>query len=678
MTLRSRLALSAVLAVALASTPVVAATPTADSLAARVRTALGDDSPRASSPATALSDSLRRRTVLEPLRPTTTPVLPGAATAGPNGPGVPASLPTYWQTHAERSNWQDTGDYEETMRYCRQLEAGASWVKLTTFGTSGQGRPLPVLVLSRDRAFTPEAARATGKPVVLIQNGIHAGEIEGKDACLALVRDITVLRTRAQLLDSCIVLVVPMLSADAHERRSPYNRINQNGPAEMGWRVSPTGLNLNRDYVKAESPEMRALLAEIYTRWWPELLIDTHTTDGADYQHDITYGFAHGPAAPAPLERWYVEAFEGRVVPQLARQGHLPAPYLNFRRGNDPLSGIDFGNTPARFSTGYAPLQCRAAILVETHMLKPYGARVQATYDLLVDVLDELRARPRALRDAVRQSEWLAIARAGATDPEARRVALATRTTDRSEPFAFRGKVTTWGTSEITGGPVAHYTNAPWDTLVPLYRETVAAASVTQPAGYLIPQEWTRAIDVLQLQAIHVRRLVRARRDSVEVTRIVEWSADPQIVEGHHPLRITKVRTERQQRKFRPGDVWVPLDQRGAALAIQLCEAQAPDGFMAWNFFDTVLQFKEYGEDYVVEPMARTMLAKDPELAREFATRLATDSTFATSRLARSDFFYRRSPWADPEQNLDPIARALHVVPEADLVPETLPAATGR
>jgi hypothetical protein len=489
---------------------------------------------------------------------------------------------------------------------------------------------------------------------------------------------MAVLQTRASLMDSCIVLVVPIYSVDAHERRSPTNRINQNGPDEMGWRTTPTGLNLNRDFMKAEAPETRALLAGVFTAWWPDLLVDTHTTDGADYQHDITYGFAHGPAAPAPLERWCVEAFEGRVVPQLARQGHLPAPYLNFRHGNDPLSGIDFGNTPARFSTGYAPLQCRAAILVETHMLKPYGARVQATYDLLADVLDELHARPRALRDAVRQSELLTIARAGATDPDARRVALATRTTDRSEPFAFRGKVTTWATSEITGAPVAHYADAPWDTLVPLYREAVATASVTQPAGYLIPREWTEAIDLLQLQAIHFRRLARARTDSVEVTRIVEWSADPQIVEGHHPLRITKVRTERQQRAFRAGDVWVPLDQRGATLAIQLCEAQAPDGFMAWNFFDTVLQYKEYGEDYVVEPLARAMLAKDPALKREFAARLAADSTFAASPAARSDFFYRRSSWADPEQNLDPVARALHVVPEADLVPETPPASPGR
>src|SRR5580765_899066 len=236
-----------------------------------------------------------------------------------------------------------------------------------------------MLIVSRQRAFTPEAARATGKPVILIQNGIHAGEIEGKDACLALVRDMAILKTKAELLDSAIVLVLPIYSVDAHERRGHYNRLNQNGPDPTGWRATPIGLNLNRDYMKVEAPETRALLTQVYETWWPELLVDDHTTDGADYQHDVTYAYAHGPGIPAAIDHWYEDAFEGRVVPRLTRMGHLPAPYLSFRKGNDPRSGIDFGTSGPRFSTGYAPLQCRAAILVETHMLKPYGVRVQAT-----------------------------------------------------------------------------------------------------------------------------------------------------------------------------------------------------------------------------------------------------------------------------------------------------------
>ncbi len=175
--------------------------------------------------------------------------------------------------------------------------------------------------------------------------------------------------------------------------------------------------------------------------------------------------------------------------------------------------------------------------------------------------------------------------------------------------------------------------------------------------------------EVLRTQGVALRRLTRAWRDTVEMARVLEWTSDSQGFEGHHPTHVKRLRLERQLRSFRPGDVWVPTDQRSGALVVQLCEAQAPDGLLAWNFFDTVFQKKEYGEDYVVEPLAKRMLAQDPALAREFAAKLAADSSFARNPWARVDFFYRRSPWADPEQDLHPIARALRKVPDGVLEP---------
>jgi len=641
-----------------------------DSTTARVREALGGAIRHPLSPAEALSDSGRRPVTLPPMR-TPAPAGSVAPASGPAplGPPVDSTLSYLWRTRAERTGWRETADYDETMRFCRQLESGSHWIKLVSYGTSGQGRSLPMLILSRERAFTPEAARATGKPVVLIQNGIHAGEIEGKDACLALARDIAVLQTRASLLDSCIVLVLPIYSVDAHERRGKYNRMNQNGPDPTGWRTTPIGLNLNRDYTKAEAPETHALLSEVYTRWWPELLVDDHTTDGADYRHDVTYAYSHGPSVPAGIDHWYTDAFEGRVIPALTAKGHLPAPYLSFRHGNDPRSGIDFGNMPPRFSTGYAPVQCRAAILVETHMLKPYGVRVQATYDLLVALLEEVNRHPSALVNAVRQSEAEVAGRARAADPVARQVVLTTKTGDASSLFLFRGKATTWVKSDITGAPVAHYTDAPWDTVVALFRDQKPDLVVNEPAGYVIPQEWSDAIALLELQGVRVRRFASSWGDTVEMVRVDEWNADHDLFEGHHLLHVTRAHAERQWRTYRPGDAWVPLDQRGALMAMNLCEAQAPDGLVAWNYFDTVLQRKEYGEDYVIEPLAKAMLEKDPALAREFAQKLASDPAFAANPFARADFFYRRSPWADPEQDLLPVARALRPVPEDKLRP---------
>ena len=593
----------------------------------------------------------------------------GSAQLSPD-PEIDASVPRIWLTKAERTRWKQTSDFEETMRYARSLEAGSRWIRVEPFARSGQGRDLPLIIVSKDRLFTPEAARASGKPVILIQNGIHSGEIEGKDASLMLLRDLAVLHLHEELLDSVVVLVVPIFSGDAHERRSRYNRINQNGPDEMGWRHTPIGLNLNRDYTKLDAPEMRGLIGNVYTKWWPELLIDDHTTDGADYRYDITYSMNHGAGVPTALDKWMSESLEKNAMGRLTAKGHVVAPYLDFRDGADPRNGLNYGNSQARFSTGYAPQQSRAALLVETHMLKPYGTRVKATYDLLLSVLEEIHSNPRALVRAVRAAEAEASARATAKDASKRMQVLATSVGDRAVPSVWKGVATSWEYSDITGSRVPRYGSTPWDTTVMLYRETLPALSVRVPAGgYVIPQEWTDILDRMTLHGIQTRRLSRAWADTVEMTRVTDRTSPSETYENRLAVRVLATRTERQVRSFRAGDVWVPLDQRGGPLAVTLLEAQSPDGFLAWGFFSTIFQKKEYGGDYVVEPMARAMMERDPKLAAEFRAKVESDSTFAKDPNARTDWFYRRSPWNDPEQDLHPIARALRPVPESYLTP---------
>ena len=597
-------------------------------------------------------------------------ILTGSSAQLTPDPAVDGSIPRIWLTRAERTQWKQTSDYDEMMRYCRTLEAGSRWVKLEIIGRSGQGRELPMLILSKDRAFTPDAARALGKPVVLIQNGIHAGEIEGKDASLMLIRDMAALHKYDALLDSVTLLVLPVFSVDAAERRSHWNRINQNGPDEMGWRHTPVGLNLNRDYTKLDAPEMRALIGTVYTKWWPELLIDNHTTDGADYRYDVTYATNHGAGVPPSLDRWYADAIEKSMVERLQERGHLVAPYLDYKTGSDPRGGIEYNNSLPRFSTGYPQLQSRAALLVETHMLKPYGSRVKTTYDLMLSVLGEIHDHPRALMDAVRDAEAASVARAQAKDPGKRMLVLATALSDKGAPFPFKGVQTTWTFSEITGSMVPHYSSAPWDTTVTMFRESIPQLTVRLPeGGYVIPQEFTDVLDRISLHGIRTRRLARAWSDTVEMTRVTGHAVAAEPYEGRANVRVTAVSTERQLRSFRAGDVWVPLDQRGGALAATLLEAQSPDGFMAWGFFLTVFQKKEYGADYIVEPMARAMMEHDPKLAADFRARVQSDTAFAKDSNARSDWFYRRSPWRDPEQDLHPIARALRPVPEDYLVP---------
>jgi hypothetical protein len=222
---------------------------------------------------------------------------------------------------------------------------------------------------------------------------------------------------------------------------------------------------------------------------------------------------------------------------------------------------------------------------------------------------------------------------------------------------------TQWEHSDLIGARVPRYSSTPWDTTIAVRRSLRPERTVRRPAGYVVPQEWTVAIDRLALHGVATRRLARAWRDTVESTRVLRWTPGASSAEGHRALEVDEVRLERRLRSYRPGDVWVPLDQRGALVAMHLLEAQAPDGLLRWNFFDTVLEPKEYAESYVMEPIARKMMAENPDLAREFQARLQSDPAFAASPQARVDFFFRRSSWADPELQLHPIDRALRAPP---------------
>ncbi|HEX7574563.1 MAG TPA: M14 family metallopeptidase, partial [Bacteroidota bacterium] len=301
-----------------------------------------------------------------------------------------------WATDFERSGGTRTPRYDETLAYCRRLEGASRWMRVTSFGTSPRGRELPLVILSRERAFDPAATSRTRKAVILIQSGIHAGEIDGKDASLMLMRDIAVTKSLAHLLDSTIILFVPIFNVDGHERFGPFNRINQNGPEEMGWRTTAGNLNLNRDYMKAEAPEMKAML-RLFTAWLPDLYVDCHVTDGIDFQYDITYAVEPAPYLDAGVSAWIQESLLPSALPVVEKSGHRIFNYVFPREENDPGKGLNAGSSTPRFSTGFAALQNRPAVLIETHMLKPYRVRVNATYHFLRSMIEAINRDPSSL-----------------------------------------------------------------------------------------------------------------------------------------------------------------------------------------------------------------------------------------------------------------------------------------
>ena len=547
-----------------------------------------------------------------------------------------------WTTPAEAAHFRTTPSYADTLAYLQRLQRAApDRLKLITFGTTPEGRPMTAVIASGDGTFSPDAARAAHKPVVLLQAGIHPGEIEGKDAGLMLLRDIAVTGKRPHLLDHAVLVFIPVFSVDGHENSSPYHRINQNGPASQGFRGQAQYLNLNRDYIKAEAPEMRAWL-KLWQRWLPDFLIDVHTTDGADYQYDLTW-YTEDPHKLDPGVAAWQQALMGRAIPAYEKRGHLASIYLEFKDGRDPRKGIvNFGSGP-RFSTGYAALQNRPALLIETHMLKPYAVRVRATYDLVRQLLAQIDAAPAPLLAINAAADARVVARAG--QPGAQ-VPITFKASPVSTPYTLKGFAFTLTHSDISGADWIRYDpHAPRSYRIPNWNGLLPDVSVTPPAAYVVPAPWTGVIDRLAAHGIAMQRIdhamsIRAASYQLDHPR---WADTP--FEGHLMLRDVDVTPGTREVTLPPGSVIVPMNQRAANVAIALLEPQAPDSLLAWGELDAIFEPKEYGEPRVLEQLARDMLAKDPALRSDFQHRLASDAGFATSPRARLQYFFEHSPW---------------------------------
>jgi hypothetical protein len=564
-------------------------------------------------------------------------------------------VPEAWLTKAERTEFRETPRYEDTVTYCRRLAEASPWIEYQGFGVSPEGRALPLLVASKDAAFTPETARASDKVVVLIQNAIHPGECAGKDASLMLLRDIAITKARAGLLDQVILLVIPIFNVDGHERFSPYSRINQNGPAEMGWRVTSRNLNLNRDYIKADAAEMRAWLS-LWNAWCPDLFFDNHSTDGGDWQYDLMYAIDTTATAARPVVRWVEESLYPSLLPALKAEGHLPMVYFNLVDSRDPSKGIGSGGFGPRYSTGYGSIRNRPSILVETHALKSYRTRVIGHYNIMRLTLELVNRDSRSLRKAVRAADE-ELVKAGKTYDPQRRVAVALGRTDRTVPLTFKGYAYRREASDISGQDRIIYDHAsPVDIETTWRREMEVTEAVAPPLAYIIPPQWTEVIEVARVHGLRCERLVEPITAEVESYRFSSVTFAKRPYEGRFSARFTAEPIV-ERRTCRAGSVLVPVDQPGARVAIHLLEPQAADSLVSWGFFNAIFEQKEYGEHYVLEAMAQRMLAEDPGLREVFEAKLQEDAEFAASPWARLYFFYRRSPYWDEKLNVYPVGR---------------------
>lgn len=543
-------------------------------------------------------------------------------------------------TEAEKSGYARTGSYDDCIALYRKLEASSPHARLLKIGESAEGRPLYVFVVSKDRAFTPEAARRSGKPVVLLQNGIHPGENGGKDASVMLLRDVLVSKTHVRWLDHVILLSIPVFNADGHERISPYNRINENGPAEMGFRVTSRRLNLNRDYVKADTPEMRAWLG-LYTSWLPDFLIDNHVTDGSDNQYDVTIATHTEQDIAAPVGAWVRTQYLPKLESEMGSLGHVMGWYFE----GATAEKLNVMTASPRYSTGYAAAQNRAALLVETHSLKSFKTRVWSHYDIMRVSIDAVAASARALREAGQRADA-----AMETQRPGTEVFLSGSPTGDGVPYTLRQLEAEDMPSAATGAAVRKYTSKPLNRETRLVRTLAPKTTPAAPAGYVVPKSWPEIAGLLRLHGVRLEEIPAALNGQYPMQRFTEVRFAPQPFEGRFQVTGFQTRSTSEPGIIPAGSWWVPVNQRAGKVAMHLLEPEAPDSLLRWGFFASIFEQKEYFSDYIFAPIADEMLEKDPKLREELERQKLQGR-------ARLRWLFERSPYFERDKDLYPILR---------------------
>lgn len=557
------------------------------------------------------------------------------------------------RTVAEQSGDRRTGRFEEVERLCPAFQQ--QWpqqVRCFEFGRTPEGRPMLALAASADGKLDAASARSAGRPVVLMQGGIHAGEIDGKDAGFLALRQMLEGSLAKDALKNATFVFVPVFNVDGHERFGRWNRPNQVGPEEMGWRATSQNLNLNRDYLKAEAPEMQAML-RLLGEWDPILYVDLHVTDGAKFEHDISYSVAPTLAGHAPI-RQAALAVRDELMKRASDKGSLPLDfYPSFIKDDDPTTGFAVSVGPKRFSQDYWAGRNRIGVLVETHSWKDYRTRVRITHHTIISLME------MAARDG---KKWMAAAQAA--DAEAAKiggtpVALTYTNTPHIKTIEFRGYEYERVPSAISGTLMTRYNDKrPQIWRIPLRDEVKPDITVTAPrGGYLVPPGYARMVgDKLTLHGIEFRTLNQALKGSdMEVFRATKAALGKETFEGRGIFNV-EGDWSKEQRDVGAGALFVPIAQARSELLMSMLEPRDPDSLVSWGFFASAFERKEYMEAYVAEAVAEEMLSKDPALRREFERRLE-DPAFAADPNARLDFFYRRHSSWDERYNLYPVFR---------------------
>ncbi len=551
-------------------------------------------------------------------------------------------------TRYEKSNGTETTTYEECIAFYEALAKKYDQVKIFDDGKTDIGKPLHLIVLSKDKTFDPEIARQKNKLILFINNGIHPGEPEGIDASMVWSRTLL---EKNQLPDNVIICIIPIYNVDGAINRGEFFRANQNGPIASGFRGNARNLDLNRDFIKTNSRNSRSF-QEYFRAWQPHIFMDNHTTNGADYQHVMTLIATQKDKLHPALSSYMTNRLLPQLYDQMEKRKFPMVHYVNTRGGSVDNGIVGFYESP-RYSSGYAALFNCIGFIPETHMLKPFNQRYQSTYELM-DIM---------LKTATKDYSLIIEAKKTADEQTKNQTHFALNhalDTTVVEQIRFMGYQSTTKPSLVSGMPRLFYDRSkPYTKQIPFYNTYRASSTVKAPNAYIIPQAWHQVIDLLALNGVVMKTLQKDSLMKVEMYYIGNFNTPQRPFEGHYVHSNTEVRVVQQQVQFYKGDVIVRVNQKSNRYIVETLEPQAIDSYFNWNFFDSILGQKEYFSAYIFEEIAVELLKNNPELKAKFDERKVTDEAFAKSGQAQLDFIYRNSAYYEKTHNRYPIGRII-------------------
>ena len=552
-------------------------------------------------------------------------------------------------TRYEQSNGQETPTYPEIIAWWQALDKQFAEVQMLTMGPSDAGFPLHLVILSKDKDTNLASLRKKNKRIILVNNGIHPGEPDGIDASMLLVRDA--LTGRYPLPDNVALAIIPVYNIGGCLNRSPFYRVDQDGPTEFGSRGNSQNLDLNRDFIKCDSREARSF-AQLFHACDPDVFIDNHVSNGADYQHIMTLLTSQHNKLGGPMGEFLHNSFEPSLYKLMKEKGYDLVPYVDFA-GKTPEAGLSAYFDGPRYSSGFASLWHTFAFVPETHMLKSYPERVQSTYALMqcfIEFTSKNSAQIKALRDQTKKATATQSSFPIAWEAD-KQVSI---------PVTYKGFESGMKPSEVSGLPRLFYDRSkPWTKEIPYFHQYNVKTSVEKPVAYVIPQGWWKVIDLLKTNNIKMRQLTRDSSISVEAYRIESYNASQRPYESHHNNSDVKVSSQTITKTFRKGDYYIPLDQPGNRFLVEVLEPHAPDSYFAWNFFDGILVQKEGFSSYAFEDKAADYLRQHPELKTKLDEKKAVDTAFAKSAYAQLDFIFKQTPYYEPGHMQYPVFRVI-------------------